>query len=361
MAHLPHIARLAKSLRVLAQISAAAHNWNDVVENKYVFASTPNAGNGFPFSTLERGEVFSVSRSFSSECFDQMSASSKHHVSILKPSFLGCCAHQGASFKSVFVAFGWASFLFSGISAFALAYPSEGFCAMASTPKWVVFSHHGFADAVPVLTGHAPMFAQQVISTPVMQDSADATRDHLSCFLSRHGNSDNGVKSVETPLYAFERVRAIPSQAMQECIEGLTTRAWSPERTVKPHERTTRKGRFSLSYAGMHRSAGKELRDNTTDEIINISPNSPISAASFNWTQYAGAVTMSGLEMLQNSSKEAIIDLMDGRVSVAEAELQNRIDYDLYQDGKQTSAVYKFDQMLETPVKSAVRESVTIH
>ena len=68
-------------------------------------------------------------------------------------------------------------------------------------------------------------------------------------------------------------------------------------------------------------------------EMINISANSPISAASFNITQYAGAITMSGLEMLQNSSKEAIIDLMEGRVKVAEAEMQNRIDYDVYQDG----------------------------
>jgi hypothetical protein len=68
-------------------------------------------------------------------------------------------------------------------------------------------------------------------------------------------------------------------------------------------------------------------------ELINISPNSPISSASFNITQYAGAITMSGLEMLQNSSKEAIIDLMEGRVKVAEAEIQNRIDYDCYQDG----------------------------
>src|SRR3990167_2140883 len=68
-------------------------------------------------------------------------------------------------------------------------------------------------------------------------------------------------------------------------------------------------------------------------ELINIAPNSSSSAASFNWTQYAGAVTMSGLEMLQNAGKEAIIDLMEGRVSVAEAELLNRIDYDIYQDG----------------------------
>jgi hypothetical protein len=68
-------------------------------------------------------------------------------------------------------------------------------------------------------------------------------------------------------------------------------------------------------------------------ETINISPNSPISAAQFSITQYAGAVTMSGLEMLQNASKEQIIDLLEGRMKVAEAQLMNRIDYDLYQDG----------------------------
>jgi hypothetical protein len=68
-------------------------------------------------------------------------------------------------------------------------------------------------------------------------------------------------------------------------------------------------------------------------ELINISPNSPISGAQFSITQYAASVTMSGLEMLQNSSKEAIIDLMEGRVSVAEAQMQNRLGGDIYLDG----------------------------
>ena len=68
-------------------------------------------------------------------------------------------------------------------------------------------------------------------------------------------------------------------------------------------------------------------------EALNISPNSPISAAQFSITQYAAAVSMSGLEMLQNSSKEAIIDLLEGRHKVAETQMQNRINYDLYQDG----------------------------
>lgn len=68
-------------------------------------------------------------------------------------------------------------------------------------------------------------------------------------------------------------------------------------------------------------------------ELLNISPNSPISAAQFSITQYASAVTISGLEMLQNSSKQAIIDLLEGRMQVAEAQLMNRLNTDLYLDG----------------------------
>jgi len=68
-------------------------------------------------------------------------------------------------------------------------------------------------------------------------------------------------------------------------------------------------------------------------ELLNIAPNSPISAAQFGITQYAAAVTMSGLEMLQNSSKEQIIDLLDGRMEIAEGQLMNRIASDIYLDG----------------------------
>ena len=68
-------------------------------------------------------------------------------------------------------------------------------------------------------------------------------------------------------------------------------------------------------------------------ETLNIAPNSPISAAQFPIAQYASAVTISGLEMLQNSSKEEIIDLLEGRVQVAEGQLLNRIQTDIYGDG----------------------------
>lgn len=68
-------------------------------------------------------------------------------------------------------------------------------------------------------------------------------------------------------------------------------------------------------------------------ELLNISPNSPISSAQFDIKQYAAAISISGLEMLQNSGKEQFIDLLEGRIKIAESQLANRIDYDLYLDG----------------------------
>jgi hypothetical protein len=68
-------------------------------------------------------------------------------------------------------------------------------------------------------------------------------------------------------------------------------------------------------------------------EVLNVGQNSPISAAQFSITQYASAISISGLEMIQNSGKEAIIDLLDGRMQVAEAQLANRISTDTYGDG----------------------------
>ena len=68
-------------------------------------------------------------------------------------------------------------------------------------------------------------------------------------------------------------------------------------------------------------------------DVIDITPNSPISAAQFDLKQYAAAVTISGLEMLQNAGKEQIIDLLEGRISVAESQLVNAISAGVYSDG----------------------------
>ena len=58
-----------------------------------------------------------------------------------------------------------------------------------------------------------------------------------------------------------------------------------------------------------------------------------ISAAEYNWKQAAVPVVISGLEQLQNSSREAIIDLMEGRIAVAEKSMMNLITDGIYSDG----------------------------
>jgi len=68
-------------------------------------------------------------------------------------------------------------------------------------------------------------------------------------------------------------------------------------------------------------------------DTIDITPNSPISAAQFDLKQYAAAVSISGLEQLQNAGKEQIIDMLEGRVQVAEAQLMNQISAGVYSDG----------------------------
>jgi hypothetical protein len=68
-------------------------------------------------------------------------------------------------------------------------------------------------------------------------------------------------------------------------------------------------------------------------DVVNIAPNSPISAAQFDLKQYAAAVTISGLETLQNAGKEAIIDLLESRIQIAEKQLLNKLSADLYGDG----------------------------
>lgn len=58
-----------------------------------------------------------------------------------------------------------------------------------------------------------------------------------------------------------------------------------------------------------------------------------ISAAQFTLKQAAVPVTISGLEMLQNSGKEAFINMLDERLGVAESTLQNLIVKGIYSDG----------------------------
>lgn len=72
-------------------------------------------------------------------------------------------------------------------------------------------------------------------------------------------------------------------------------------------------------------------------ELLNVSPSDVISAAEFDWKQASVAVTISGLEQAQNSGPDALIDLLETRIDVAEKTMQNNLSQDMYSDGTASS------------------------
>lgn len=73
-------------------------------------------------------------------------------------------------------------------------------------------------------------------------------------------------------------------------------------------------------------------------EVLDVSASDVLSAAEFNWKQAVCAVTATGLEIdVQNTGKEAIIDLFDARIRNAQRTMKNNITNGMYSDGTGTS------------------------
>ena len=68
-------------------------------------------------------------------------------------------------------------------------------------------------------------------------------------------------------------------------------------------------------------------------EVLNIAPSQTFSSARYDWKQIAVAVSMSGLETVQNAGRSRQIDLLRARISNAEKTMSNGVSGDLYSDG----------------------------
>jgi hypothetical protein len=68
-------------------------------------------------------------------------------------------------------------------------------------------------------------------------------------------------------------------------------------------------------------------------DLLPVAAQDVISAAQYNIKQAACPVIISGLEQLQNAGREQMIDLLDGRVSVAESTMMNLLASGIYSDG----------------------------
>jgi hypothetical protein len=103
--------------------------------------------------------------------------------------------------------------------------------------------------------------------------------------------------------------------------------------------RLNKKGRIKSFSGG--RTIVQELNyaNNTTFtwysgyQTVNINPSQVFTAAEFPIRQAALAVSISGLEELQNSGEEAIIDLLESRVENGEQTFMNGLSNGVYGDG----------------------------
>jgi len=68
-------------------------------------------------------------------------------------------------------------------------------------------------------------------------------------------------------------------------------------------------------------------------DLLPVAAQDVISAAEFEFKQAACPVVISGLDMLKNSGKEQMIDLLEGRISVAESTMANLLAAGIYSDG----------------------------
>lgn len=68
-------------------------------------------------------------------------------------------------------------------------------------------------------------------------------------------------------------------------------------------------------------------------DLLSVAAQDVISGATFPWKQAACPVVISGLEQMENTGRQAMIDLLDGRISAAESTMMNNISAALYSDG----------------------------
>lgn len=116
-------------------------------------------------------------------------------------------------------------------------------------------------------------------------------------------------------------------------------------RNNAPLLRLSKKGNVKTFSGG--RTIVQELNyaDNQTYQwysgyqTLNIAPSQVFTAAEFPIRQAAVAVSISGLEELQNSGEEAIIDLLESRIQNAEDTFMNGLSQGIYGDGTVTGSV----------------------
>ena len=68
-------------------------------------------------------------------------------------------------------------------------------------------------------------------------------------------------------------------------------------------------------------------------DLLPVAAQDVISSAQYDFKQCACPVVISGLDQLKNAGREQMIDLLEGRIKVAESSMQNLLAQGVYSDG----------------------------
>ncbi len=83
-------------------------------------------------------------------------------------------------------------------------------------------------------------------------------------------------------------------------------------------------------------------------QILNISPSQTMTAAEYPIRQAAVAVSISGLEELQNAGPEEVINLLESRIENAEDTFMNGLSNGIYGDGTITGSINGLQLLVST-------------
>jgi hypothetical protein len=89
-------------------------------------------------------------------------------------------------------------------------------------------------------------------------------------------------------------------------------------------------------------------------QVLNVAPSQTFTAAEFPIRQAALAVSISGLEELQNSGEEAIIDLLESRIENAEDSFLNGLSLAMYGDATTTGTINGLQNLIASSPSSGV-------
>jgi hypothetical protein len=228
MRHLPHIARLTKGLRILAQIQSAAHNWDDVIKNEVLRLGAPSASVRFPNLPLQGREVSTVSLFFS-RLFGSRVVT-EHDIAVVAPSPVQSFRNFGLRLGGMFVALRRASLSGRSGSLIGRIDLGNSLRGMFFSPKGIICATHAGALTLAFSASFANA-ADYVGSPPIkLVATNDAVKGLTSSYVWHWLPNDNWVNSGNNPRVSVENseVNPEPSRICSDFIvrdaEGVTTR-----------------------------------------------------------------------------------------------------------------------------------------